>query len=149
MTHPTNGIPVGYPTVTPYLIIRDAASAIEFYKKAFGATELLRITNDDGTIMHAEIKVGDSPVMIGDDANPNPDKNDSRISLHLYVEDVDRWINRAVSAGAKLVAQPEDKADGDRRGGVDDPFGFTWWMATQLRPISREEMQRHADAAKA
>jgi PhnB protein len=148
MKHPTNGIPAGYPTVTPYLIIHNAASAIEFYKKAFGATELLRVTNDDGTIMHAEIKVGDSPVMIGDDSKPAPDSSNSRMSLHLYVEDVDMWVNRAISAGAKLVAAAEDKPDGDRRGGVDDPFGFTWWMATQLKPLTREEIQKHADAAK-
>jgi len=147
MTHPTNGVPAGYPTVTPYMIIRHAAEAIEFYKKAFGATELLRITNPDGTIMHAEIKVGDSPIMIGDDSNPAPDTSNSPILLHLYVPDVDRWINRAVAAGAKLIAAAQDKGDGDRRGSVDDPFGFTWSISTQLEPLSREEIQRRTTAS--
>jgi PhnB protein len=146
-----NGIPEGFHTLTPYMIIRDAARAIDFYTRAFGATQLLRLDRPDGKIMHAEIMIGNSPVMLADETADFPDMpspqtaNGSPITLFLYVENVDAFAERAVAAGATLHAPIKDEADGDRRGGLRDPFGFTWWIGTQKRVISRAEMQRMFD----
>ena len=146
------GIPEGFHTITPYLVLRDAARAIEFYQRAFGATVLFRAMHRDGGIMHAEIMIGNSPVMITDESPKFPQMRSpqsmggSPISLFLYVEDVDALAAQAVAAGATMTWPMEDGPDGDRRCGVEDPFGVTWWIASQTRPISRPELQKQFDA---
>lgn len=145
-------IPEGYHSVTPYLIIGGAADAIEFYKKAFGATELFRFPAPGGKIGHAEIKIGDSPVMLADE---HPDMGykgpqsigGSPVSLMIYVEDVDTVFNRAVEGGATIKEAVQDKFYGDRVGSLVDPFGHVWHVATHKEDVSTEEMQRRAKAA--
>src|SRR6266536_4862497 len=147
-------IPEGYHSVTPYLIISGAADAIEFYKKAFGAIELLRMPYPDGKIGHAEIKIGDSPIMLADEV---PDMKylspktlgGSPVSILLYVEDVDTVFNRAVAAGATQDRPVEDKFYGDRAGSLIDPFGHTWHVATHKEDVTPEEMERRSKAAAA
>jgi PhnB protein len=144
-------IPEGYHSLTPYLIVDGAAKAIDFYKRAFGAVELFRMDGPDGRVGHAEIKVGDSPIMLAD-VNPQMNARDPRalggspIHLVLYVEDVDAVYARAVEAGAKATRPVADQFYGDRSGGVEDPFGYTWWIATHIEDVSHEEMQRRAAA---
>jgi PhnB protein len=145
-------IPDGYHTATPYLIIKDAARAIEFYKKAFGAMELMRMPGPDGTIGHAEIKIGDSPIMLADEVPGMDFKSPeslggSPISILLYVEDVDAVFNDAVAAGAKVQRPVADQFYGDRTGGVLDPFGHVWYIATHREDVSSEEMKKRAAAA--
>ena len=146
-----SAIPAGYHSVTPYLIIDGAAAAIEFYKKAFGATEVLRMPSPDGRIGHAEITVGDSHVMLADEsremnARAPRSGGGSPVSLLLYVEDVDRVVERAVAAGAKLVRPVEDKFYGDRMGGIEDPFGHQWYVGTHIEDVSPEEMKKRMAA---
>ncbi len=133
------GIPDGFHTITPYLFYRNGAEAMAFYEKAFGGVTMLCLKKQDGSILHAEMRIGDSMIMLTDVQDA-----DAPIHTHLflYVADVDAFINRAVEAGAKLVAAPETKWEGDRRGGVDDLFGKTWWVATQVQVMSRAELQR-------
>src|SRR5436190_7080363 len=144
-------IPEGYHSVTPYLIIKGAADAIEFYKKAFGATELFRFPTPDGKIGHAEIKIGDSPVMLAD-AYPGMGYNGpkslggSPVSLMIYVEDVDTIFNRAVDAGATVKEALSDKFYGDRLGSLIDPFGHVWHVSTHKEDVSLEEMEKRAKA---
>lgn len=144
-----NGIPEGFHTVTPYLFIGGAGDAIEFYKKAFGATVLLRIADPDGSIRHAEIKIGDSPVMLTDEIREIRGPRalgGSPVHIFLYVEDVDATMDRAVAAGAKVLQPAQDfPSEGDRRGGVEDPFGFVWYVGTQIEALSREVIQRRHD----
>jgi PhnB protein len=132
-------MPEGYHTLTPYLIFRGAAEAIAFYTRAFGATETTRVESEGRGIAHAEIRVGDSPIMLADEA-PEMDARSpegfggSPISLMLYVEDVDAWFARAVEAGAKVLRPVTDHDHGDRMGGVEDPFGYRWWIASRIAP---------------
>jgi PhnB protein len=145
-------IPDGYHSVTPYLIIKGAADAIEFYKKAFGATELLRMPQPDGKIGHAEIKIGDSPVMLADEFPEMGHKSPktlggSPVSLMIYVDDVDAVFSRALAEGAKSDRPLENKFYGDRTGSLTDPFGHLWHIATHVEDVSEEEMQRRAAAA--
>lgn len=147
-------IPEGYHTATPYLIIEGAAGAIEFYKKAFGATELFRFPAPEGKIGHAEIKIGDSPIMLADaypDMGYNGPKSlgGSPVSLMIYVEDVDAVFNRAVDAGATVKEAVSDKFYGDRIGTLIDPFGHIWHVSTHKEDVSLEEMERRAKAASA
>jgi len=143
--------PAGYHTVTPAIIVRGAAEAIEFYKRAFGAEEVSRMTGPDGKVAHAEIRIGDSVVMLGDE-NPqwgtfSPlSTNGVPGSLHLYVADADAAYERALRAGAKVRYPIEDAFWGDRYGKVTDPFGHEWGIATRVREVSPEEMQQAADA---
>lgn len=147
MTPKTKAIPDGHHTVTPYMIIKGANDAITFYKKAFGATELMRLTDDSGKVRHAEIKIGDSPIMIVDEfpefsmmSSPQS-LGGSAMHIFLYVEDVDALFAQAIDAGAKELEPVEDHVEGDRRGGVMDPFGHIWWIATHIKDVPLEEIQ--------
>ena len=140
-------IPEGYHTATPYLVVNDAARAIEFYKKAFGAQELARMAGPDGKIGHAEIKIGDSPIMLSDEmmGNKSPQSlGGSPVSIFLYVEDVDTAFNRATSAGAKEEMRPADMFWGDRFGKLTDPFGHSWALATHIEDVAPEEMEKRS-----
>ena len=145
-------IPDGYHSVTPYLILDDATAALEFYKKALGAVELMRFPAPGGKIGHAEIKIGDSPVMLADES-PEMDARSARtiggspISLMVYVEDVDALVARAVAAGAKLVRPIANQFYGDRTGGIDDPFGFHWYIATHIEDVPPDELEKRAAKA--
>jgi PhnB protein len=148
-----NPIPNGYHAVTPYLIIQGAGEAIEFYKRAFGAEEICRMGMPNGKVMHAELKIGDSFVMVGDE---HPEFNRSPktlggtpVGLHLYVPDVDAAFTRAVGAGATVKMPPMDMFWGDRFGKVVDPFGHEWSIATHKEDVGPEEMGRRAQAAMA
>ena len=152
MTNKVKPIPEGYHTATPYLIVKDAAQAIEFYKKAFGATELMRMPGTGGKIGHAEIKIGDSPIMLADEVPGmgfrSPESlGGSPISILLYVEDVDVVFSEALAAGAKVQRPVADQFYGDRTGGVTDPFGHVWYIATHKEDVSPEEMKKRAAAA--
>ena len=147
-------IPEGYHSVTPYLIIKGAADAIEFYKKAFGATELFRFPAPDGKIGHAEIKIGDSPIMLADEFAEMGYKGPqalggSPVSLMIYLEDVDTVFNRAVEAGASVKEAVQDKFYGDRTGTLTDPFGHVWHVSTHKEDVSMEEMEERAKQASA
>jgi PhnB protein len=145
-------IPDGYHSVTPYLIINGAADAIEFYKKAFGATELFRMPGPGGKIGHAEIKIGDSPIMMSDEwpemkyLGPKS-LGGSPVSILLYVDDVDTVFNRAIAAGAKEDKPLENKFYGDRAGSLTDPFGHIWHVSTHVEDVAPDEMERRAAAA--
>ena len=148
----TKPIPDGYHTATPYLIIGGAGDAIEFYKKAFGAKELFRFPTPDGKIGHAEIKIGDSPIMLADEFPEMGYKGPqtlggSPVSIMIYVEDVDTIFNQAVAAGATVKEAVTDKFYGDRLGTVTDPFGHVWHISTHKEDVSIEEMQKRAQAA--
>ena len=143
-------IPEGFHTATPYLIIKDAASAIEFYKKVFGAVELEVITDDEGKVRHGEIKIGDSPFMITDENAEYPEwlsplsRGGTPVHIYLYVEDVDAVFNQAIAGGAKELLPVKDQFYGDRSGGVTDPFGHIWYIATHKEDVSTEEIKRRA-----
>ena len=144
-------VPDGYHTLTPYLSIKGAATAIEFYKKAFGATELMRLAQPDGRIGHAELQMGDSRVMLADE-HPDMDfrgpqtLGGSPVHLHMYVDDVDAAVARAVGAGAKIVRPVQDQFYGDRLGTVSDPFGHVWHVSTHKEDLTPEEIGRRAAA---
>lgn len=145
-------IPEGYHSVTPYLIVRGGGDAIEFYKKAFGAVELFRFPSPDGKIGHAEIKIGNSPIMLADEYpdmgyNGPQSIGGSPVSLMIYVDDVDTVFNQAVTAGATVKEALQDKFYGDRIGTVIDPFGHRWHLATHKEDVSMDEMERRAKAA--
>jgi PhnB protein len=151
MGNGVNPIPEGFHTVTPYMTIKDAAGAIEFYKEAFGAREIFRWSDSDGRVRHAEIVIGDSPIMLTDEApdfgmNSPQSLGGSPVHVFLYVEDVDELFGRAIAAGATELMPVEDSEDGDRRGGVTDPFGHVWYIGTHIEGISREELQKRYDA---
>jgi PhnB protein len=150
----TKPIPDGYHSVTPYLIISGAADAIEFYKKAFGATELFRFPAPDGKIGHAEIKIGDSPIMLADEFAEMGYKSPqtlggSPVSIMIYVADVDTVFDQAVAAGGKVQRPVKDQFYGDRSGTLEDPFGHVWHVTTHKEDVSVEEMERRAKAASA
>lgn len=142
---PVKAIPEGYHSIQPYLYIRGAAKAIEFYKEAFGASEVMRVPTADGRLMHAEIRIGDSVVMLADE---HPERGvlspthlgGAGCSLMLYVEDCDAVYRKALTAGGKSVREPADQSYGDRMSGVEDPFGFQWWITTHTRDMTVEEM---------
>ncbi len=146
-----NFIPPGYHTATPYLIINGAARALEFYKQAFGATELMRMAGPDGKVGHAEIRIGDSNIMLADEcpemqARSPQALGGTPVSLMLYLEDADAVIARAVSAGANVLRPVQDQFYGDRSGTIADPFGHTWTIATHKEDLSPEEIGKRAAA---
>jgi len=152
MAKAKNYLPDGYRTVTPYLVIRDAAKAIEFYKKAFGATESSRMPMPDGKIAHAEIKIGDSMIMISDEnlawGTKSPQTlNGSPVGIFLYVPDVDATCKQALASGATEVMPVSDQFWGDRYGKVLDPFGHQWNIATHVEDLTPEEIGERAAKA--
>lgn len=140
-------IPKDYHTVTPYLIIRGAAQAIEYYKKVFGATELVRMGGPDGKVGHAELKIGDSNIMLADE-NPSMGEGHtsaatvggSPVSLYVYLPDVDSVVKKAAAEGAKILKPVQDQFYGDRNGFIRDPFGHLWGIATHVEDVSPSEM---------
>jgi PhnB protein len=151
MTMKIKPIPEGYHTLSAYLTVRGAADALEFYKKAFGATELFRLNMPDGKIAHGEFKIGDSIFMISDE-NPecgstSPETlGGSPVTLHLYVTDADATFADAVKAGAKAAMQPENQFWGDRMGKVVDPFGHHWLIATHIEDVDPNDLQSRMEA---
>lgn len=147
-----NPIPEGYHSVTPYLSIKGAAAAIDFYKKVFGATELFRMPGPEGKIGHAEIKIGNSPIMLADEypdmefLSPNT-LGGTPIGLMIYVDDVDTMFKNAISGGAKELKPLQNQFYGDRSGTLKDPFGHVWTVATHVEDVAPEEMERRAAAA--
>jgi PhnB protein len=145
-------IPKGYQAVTPYLACAGAAQAIAFYKKAFGAAELMRLPAPGGKVGHAEVKISDARVMLADEY-PDIDflgpqaRGGSPVHLHVYVKNVDATMKRAVGAGAKLLRPVEDKFYGDRTGTVQDPFGHVWHLSTHVEDLSMAELRKRAKQA--
>jgi PhnB protein len=139
-------VPEGYHSVLPYLQVRGAAKAIEFYREVFGAQEMLRMPQPDGRVGHAEIRVGDSIVMLADEF---PERGihgpghygGAPMTLMMYTEDCDAIYKKAIAAGAKSLREPADQFYGDRMAGIEDPFGFQWYIATHVRDVSEEEMK--------
>jgi PhnB protein len=145
-------VPEGYHTVTPYLVVKDGARAIEFYKNAFGAKELFRMPGPDGKIAHAELQIGDSRIMLGTESPQMGSKSPETlkgtpVGIFLYLDDVDAAFKRAVTAGAKEQQAPQDMFWGDRYGKVVDPFGHEWQLATHKEDLTPEEVGKRAKAA--
>jgi PhnB protein len=145
-------VPAGYHTATPYLTIQGAATAIDFYKRAFGAKELFRMPGPDGKIMHAEITIGDSHIMLADESNAGETKAPQTLrgtatGIFLYLEDVDATFKQALKAGAKQTAALGDMFWGDRFGKLTDPFGHVWMLASHIEDVSPAEMQKRMAAA--
>jgi len=137
-------IPDGHNTVSPYLVVPGVAKLIDFLKEAFQARELYRSARPDGTIMHANLKIGDSMVMMGEAAGAFPARP---CNLYLYVTDVDATYTKAVRAGGESVMEPRDQFYGDRNAGVRDPSGNTWWLATHVEDVAPDELERRSRAA--
>ena len=142
-------IPDGYHSVTPYLAINGAAKALEFYKQAFGATEVMRMEDPNGKIGHAEIKIGDSHIMLADEYpdiefRSPPSVGGASVSLMVYVENVDSVFKRALECGAKQTRELTNQFYGDRSGTLRDPFGHVWTLATHVEDVPPEEMERRA-----
>ena len=149
---PVSPIPEGYHSVTPYLVMKNAAAAIEFYKKAFGAVELFRMAGPGGKIGHAEIKIGDSPVMLADEypdmGFKGPESlGGTPVSLMIYVDDVDKIYPQAIAAGGKEVRPLQNQFYGDRSGTLTDPFGHVWTISTHVEDVPEEELAKRAEAA--
>lgn len=144
-------IPQGFHSVTPYLTLNDTARAIDFYKRAFGAQEVMRMNGPDGKIGHAEIRIGDSVIMLGDEmsgmGNRSPQSlGGTTCGINLYVEDVDKIFNQAVSAGAQVEAQVADMFWGDRYGRLKDPFGHSWSVSTHKEDVAPAELSKRMQA---
>ena len=141
-------IPEGYRSITPYLVVKGAARAIEFYKQAFGATEIMRMPGPNNTVGHAELRLGDSVIMLADEMPNGPYRSPdtfggSPVSLMIYIENVDDVFNRALSLGSRQIRAVEDQFYGDRSGNLIDPFGHVWTVATHVEDVSAEEMKQH------
>ena len=151
MAAKVKSIPDEYRGATPYLCVKGAATAIDFYKNAFGAREVMRIAMDEGKIGHAELRVGDAPFMLADEF---PEMNfrspqsigGTPVNALIYVDDVDALVKRAESAGAKVLRQPEDQFYGDRMATLEDPYGHSWSFATHIEDVSPDEMRKRAAA---
>jgi PhnB protein len=148
----TKPVPAGYHTVTPYLTLDDAATAIEFYKDAFGASERVRMETPDGKVGHAELEIGDSIVMLADampqsTTKPPNELGGTSAGVFLYVEDVDKVVAQAQKAGAAVTQEVEDQFWGDRFGSVKDPYGHVWSIATHIEDLTPEEIDERAKQA--
>lgn len=147
-------IPQGFHSITPYLVIKGAAQAIEYYKKVFGATELVRMNGPDGKVGHAELQIGDSRLMLADE-NPKMGAGytsattigSSPVSLYIYLPNVDQVVERARAEGGKVLRQVEDQFYGDRSGFIQDPFGHLWGIATHIEDVSPAEMKERMKKA--
>ena len=144
-------VPKGYHSITPYLIVNHAANAIEFYKKAFGAKELMRMAKEDGKIAHAELQIGDSRVMLADECHQMnavgpQDCHRSPVGIQLYIKDVDAVVERAVAAGAKVTRAVENMFYGDRTGAVEDPFGHFWHVSTHVEDVTTAQIKKRMAA---
>src|SRR6266852_2969999 len=148
MSNPVRAIPEGYHSVTPYLTCKNTAQAIEYYKSVFGATETVRMTGPDGKVGHAELKIGDSHIMLADE-NPSMGQGHasaatigaSPVSRYVYLPDGDRGVEKAVAEGAKILKPVQDQFYGDRNGFIQDPFGHLWGIATHVEDVSPQEME--------
>lgn len=151
MAKKAQAVPKGFHTVTPSLFVAGAAKAIEFYKKALGAEELMRFEGPGGSIMHAELRIGDSMIMLADEMPEGGGRGPKTIggtpvSFFVYGEDVDSAWKRAVDAGAREVVPLADQFWGDRTGCLEDPFGHQWWLAQHLEDLTPEQMRKNAEA---
>lgn len=140
----TNPIPEGHHTITPYLIVPDADAVLAFLERAFGAEVVMRHDDASGRVVHAEARIGDSMVMLG---QATAEWTPTRTMLHLYVDDVDAWFRRATEAGAKVIREVETMDYGDRSGGVEDAWGTQWWIATHVEDVAPDEIERRAKEA--
>jgi PhnB protein len=143
-------VPEGYHTITPYLAVENATEAIDFYQRAFGAQERVRMDGPQGSIMHAELQIGDSMIMLSDpfpQASTKTPKElgGTTISIFAYVEDIDSVYKQAIDAGASSLMEPDDMFWGDRFGSVQDPFGHSWTIATHVEDVSPEEMEKRSE----
>ena len=151
MSNPVKPIPENYHSITPNLVCHNAAKAIDFYKAVFGATEIMRMPGPDGKIMHAELKIGDSPFFLNDTMSktmptgPEPGVSNPTY-LHVYVTDVDSVFNRAIEGGSRIELPVQDMFWGDRYGKLTDPFGQQWGIATHKEDVSPEDMKRRQEA---
>jgi len=148
---PAQTVPASYHSVTPYLALKGASEAIDFYMRAFGATESFRLLTPDGQVAHAEIRIGDSCIMLAEACGEAPIASPvalsrSSVGLHVYVEDVDARFAQAVAAGAKVVRPVQDQFYGDRTGTLQDPFGHVWFLATHTEDVAPDELARRAEA---
>jgi PhnB protein len=145
-------IPKGYNSVTPYLVVKGAAKAIEYYKNVFGATEVMRMAGPDGRVGHAELQIGDSRIMLADE-NPSMGNRSaesiggSPVSLYVYLPDCDKVVAKAAAEGAKILKPVQDQFYGDRSGFIQDPFGHLWGVATHKEDVSAKEMEERAKKA--
>ena len=151
MKNKVDPIPKGYHTVTPYLIVRDADKALEFYHKAFGAEELFRMQHPSGKITHAEMKIGDSLIMLTEEMPgmhcKSPESlGGSPVFMYLYVNDVDSFAERALEAGVKLISPLQDHFYGDRSCALIDPFGHIWHISTHIEDVAPEELRQRAES---
>ena len=149
---PVKPIPDGYHSVTAYLIVRGAVAALDFYRRAFGAKEIMRLTMPDGSLGHAEMQIGDSRVMLADEAPQRGIKSPqtlggSSVHMMIYLPDADATLQQALAAGATVVRPIQDQFYGDRSATIDDPFGHQWTLATHIEDVSDEEMQVRMAAA--
>jgi PhnB protein len=151
MANKAQAIPKGYHTVTPSIFVAGAVKAIDFYKKALGAEEVMRFLGPDGKIMHAEIRIGDSTIMLGDEMPEHGGKSPKSyggtpVSFFVYGENVDAAWKRAIDAGAKQIMPLEDQFWGDRTGCVEDPFGHRWWLAQHIKDMTKQELEAAAES---
>ena len=152
MTAKVDFVPKGFHTATPYLIVNSASEALDFYARAFGAVEISRMVDANNKVRHCEFKIGDSPFMMTEEVAEFPDyqspltRGGSTLHIYLYVEDVDALFASAVSAGAREMMPVADQFYGDRSGGVVDPFGHVWYIATHIEDVSSDEIHRRAAA---
>ena len=150
MAKKAQGIPQGYHTVTPSLVVTDAAKAIEFYQKALGAEEVMRFAGPDGSIMHAEIRVGDSTIMLGEEIPEHGGRSPKSlggtpVGFFVYGDNVEAAWKRALEAGATVVMPLADQFWGDRSGCLEDPYGHRWWLAQHMQDLTPEEIRKNAE----
>lgn len=138
-------VPEGFHTITPYLLVKDVAKLIDFLKNAFDAHEIERHARPDGVVMHAQMRIGDSMLMMGDPTGAPREQAPMPASFYVYVPNVDEVYKRALAAGGKSISEPADMFYGDRHGGVTDAWGNQWWIATHVEDVSPEEMKRRSE----